>query len=110
MLNDKTIMAFIATTNPERARPFYESILGLPVKRTDPYAVVFDSNGIELRMTIVKELNPAPYSVMSWIVPDIHQTVQQLSEKGVSFEKYHWFTQDEDGVWHSPAGALNRQA
>ena len=99
-------MAFLATTDPAEARPFYEDILGLPLKRTDPYAMVFDSNGIELRMTTVKELKPAPYSVMSWIVTDIHETVGGLSAKGITFEKYSFFEQDLDGVWHSPDGTL----
>jgi catechol 2,3-dioxygenase-like lactoylglutathione lyase family enzyme len=106
MLHDKTIMAFLATTDPAKARPFYEDTLGLPLKRTDPYAMVFDSNGIELRMTTVKDLQPVPYSVMSWIVPDIHETVAGLGIKGVHFEKYSFFEQDPDGVWHSPDGAL----
>ncbi|OKS86748.1 VOC family protein [Mucilaginibacter polytrichastri] len=106
MLNDKTIMAFLATADPAKARPFYENILGLPLKRTDPYAMVFDSNGIELRITTVKDLQPVPYSVMSWIVPAIHDTVAGLSAKSVVFEKYSFFEQDADGVWHSPDGTL----
>src|ERR1700712_5447488 len=106
MLSDKTIMAFLATAHPAKARPFFEDILGLPLKRTDPYAMVFDSNGIELRMTTVKDHQPVNYSVMSWIVPDIHDTVAGLSAKGVSFEQYSFFEQDPDGVWHSPDGTL----
>ncbi|HMH24854.1 MAG TPA: VOC family protein [Puia sp.] len=104
MLSDKTIMAFIATTDAKKARPFYEEVLGLPVKRTDEYAIVFNSNGIELRMTIVRELHPVPYSVMSWIVPDIHGMIKGLTAKGVVFEKYTFFTQDDAGVWTAPDG------
>jgi len=104
MLSNATIMAFIATTNAAKARPFYEEVLGLPVKRTDSYAIVFNSNGIELRMTTVKELLPAPYSVMSWIVPDIHRTIDGLMAKGVNFEKYSFFEQDPVGVWTAPDG------
>ena len=104
MLNDKTIMAFLATADPAKARPFFEEILGLPLKRTDPYAMVFDSNGIELRMTTVKDFKPASYSVMSWVVPDIHETIVRLHSKGVVFERYSFFEQDEDGVWLSPDG------
>lgn len=101
MLSDKTIMAFLATTDPVRSRLFFEDILGLPLKRTDPYAMVFDSNGIELRITTVADLKPVPYSVMSWIVPDIHATVAGLADKGVVFEKYSFFEQDPDGVWNT---------
>jgi catechol 2,3-dioxygenase-like lactoylglutathione lyase family enzyme len=92
-------MAFVATVDPGRARPFYEKILGLPVKRTDPYAIVFDANGIELRMSTVKDLKPVPYSVLSWIVPDIHTMIETLVAKGVVFERYDFMQQDEAGVW-----------
>ncbi len=92
-------MAFVATVDPGRARPFYENVLGLPVKRMDPYAIVFDANGIELRMSTVKDLKPVPYSVLSWIVPDIHAVIETLVAKGVVFERYDFIPQDEAGVW-----------
>jgi len=101
MLSDKTIMAFLATTDPAKSRPFFENVLGLPLKRTDPYAMVFDSNGIELRVSTVADLKPAPYSVMSWIVPNIHDTITGLVAKGVVFERYGFFEQDADAVWHT---------
>lgn len=106
MLGDKTIMAFLATAHPLTTRPFYEEVLGLPLKRTDPYAMVFNSNGIELRISTVKDFKPASYSVMSWIVSDIHGTITGLQTKGVVFEKYSFLQQDPDGVWHSPDGTM----
>ena len=97
-------MAFVATADADRARPFYEGMLGLTVKRTDPYAVTFDVNGIELRMTIVRDFKPAPHSVLSWVVADIKGFLAALVDKGVVFEKYGFPEQDESGIWTAPDG------
>lgn len=104
MLNDKTIMPFVSTTDPARAREFYENVLGLLVKSQDNYAIVYDANGIDLRMSTVRELVVAPYSVLSWIVPDIKAEVIELGAKGVQFEKYGFFEQDELNIWTAPGG------
>src|SRR5206468_12613596 len=42
------IVAFVATANPERARAFYEGVLGLPLVTDEPFALVFDANGVVL--------------------------------------------------------------
>jgi catechol 2,3-dioxygenase-like lactoylglutathione lyase family enzyme len=105
MLGDKTIIAFVATADAAKARPFYEETLGLKVKSVEQYAIVFDANGIELRMSLVQKMTPAPYSILSWMVPDIRAAVIALSEKTVHFERYDWFTQDEWGIWTAPGGA-----
>lgn len=99
MLSDKTIMAFLTTTDPAKARPFFENILRPALKRTEPYAMVFDSNGIGLCISTVADPKPAPYSVMSWIVPDIHDIITGLVAKGVVLERYGFF--EQDAVWHT---------
>jgi catechol 2,3-dioxygenase-like lactoylglutathione lyase family enzyme len=105
MLSDKTIMAFLAVSDADKARPFYEGVLGLPLKRTDPYAMVFDCHGIELRMSIIKSLQPAFYSVLSWMVTDMPGMVKGLQARGVVFERYEGVQQDELGIWTTPDGS-----
>jgi catechol 2,3-dioxygenase-like lactoylglutathione lyase family enzyme len=102
MLSDKTIMAFVAVSDAAKARSFYEGVLGLVFKRADAYALVFDCNGIELRMSIIKDLKPAHYSVLSWMVPDIKAMVTDLKARGVVFEIYEGMGQDNMGIWKSP--------
>ncbi|MGH9626192.1 MAG: VOC family protein, partial [Bryobacteraceae bacterium] len=59
-----------------------------------------------LRVSVVKELVPARYTVLGWIVPDIVATVKQLQEAGVRLERYEGMKhQDEQGIWTSPSGA-----
>ncbi len=104
MLGSKPLVAFIVTTKADRARPFYEDVLGLKFVEDTPFALLFDCHGIQLRVTRVESLTPSPHTVLGWDVGDVSATVQALAAKGVAFERYEGFGQDADGVWSSPDG------
>jgi catechol 2,3-dioxygenase-like lactoylglutathione lyase family enzyme len=104
MLADKPIVAFIVTTDADRARQFYEGTLGLRFVEDTPFALVFDLNGIQLRVTRVEDLTPSPHTVLGWDVGDVPAAVRNLTARGVKFEHYEGFGQDSDGVWSSPDG------
>ena len=53
MLGKADLVAFIPTTNPEKARAFYENVLGLHFVSDDKFALVFDSNGVTIRIANV---------------------------------------------------------
>jgi len=105
MLNRADIIAFVATTKPERARVFYEDALGLTLIADEPFALVFDADGVTLRVAKVQALDPAPHTVLGWSVNDIRGTINGLTKRGVIFERYDGLTHDEMGVWTSPSGA-----
>ena len=65
MLGDKKIKAFVPTVMPEKSRYFYRDILGLKLLSEDDYALQFDANGIELRVTTVPELIPHSFTVFT---------------------------------------------
>jgi len=97
-------MAFVATRDPGRAKAFYKDTLGLRFVSQDPFAVVFDANGIMLRVAILQKIVVAPYTVLGWEVPDIAATAKDLAKAGVHFERFG-MPQDEFGIWTSPSGA-----
>lgn len=104
-LSDHGIIGFVATSDPARARNFYSDTLGLPlVQEQMPFALVYDAHGTMLRVTVVKKVNPAGYTVLGWNVPDIHAAAQALTDAGVRFERYQGLEQDELGVWSAPGG------
>ena len=105
MLNSSNVVAFVATSRPDEAKSFYEEALGLRLLTDDAFAVVFDANGVMLRVQKVQENTPPPYTVLGWDVIDIRVTVEELSGRGVRFERYEWLGQDEAGVWAAPSGA-----
>ena len=105
MLQNAKVMTFVATRNAPRARVFYRDTLGLRMLEENPFALVFDCNGIMLRVTNVEEIVVAPYTVLGWEVADIAAEVKRLVSAGVNFMRYPGMAQDENGVWASPMGA-----
>jgi catechol 2,3-dioxygenase-like lactoylglutathione lyase family enzyme len=104
-LSTSQLIAFAATKDPQRARQFYEDVLGLRLLADEPFALVFDANGTMLRLQKVEQTVTLPYTTLGWHVDDIGETVRGLAAKGVSFERYPGMEQDELGVWTSPGGA-----
>jgi catechol 2,3-dioxygenase-like lactoylglutathione lyase family enzyme len=47
---------------------------------------------------------PAPYAVVAFTVGNIEAVVDALAAKGVVFQRYAFFTQDERGIWTAPEG------
>jgi catechol 2,3-dioxygenase-like lactoylglutathione lyase family enzyme len=106
MLNAAPLIAFVATTNLPRARRFYEQTLGLAPVSADAYGCELDANGTRLRLSTVQQLVPAAYSVLGWRVNDIRGEMEALRQRGVAFERYQGFAQDELGIWAAPSGSL----
>jgi catechol 2,3-dioxygenase-like lactoylglutathione lyase family enzyme len=107
ILGTSKLVAFVATTDPNKARAFYEGVLGLRLIQDEkPFALVFDANGIMLRITAVREHNPAPFTVLGWGVESIENTVERLIEVGVEFQRYPGINDgDPKGIWTAPGGA-----
>ena len=106
VLGNHKVMAFVATRDPDRAKIFYRDTLGLRlVAEQLPFALVFDANGTMLRVTIVREIVVAPYTVLGWEVPDIAATARELTTAGVKLERYPGMPQDDLAIWTSPSGA-----
>ena len=100
------IIGFLTIVDVARAREFYRDTLGLRlVSEEPPFALVFDANGIMLRLGMGKELPKVPGTVLGWAVPDVAAVVKSLTEVGVCFERYGHMRQDDLGVWTSPSGA-----
>ena len=104
MLESSHIVAFVAATDLDRARAFYEQVLGLPVAEHNDFACVLDANGTMLRITATPEVRQAGYTVLGWRVSDITAAVRGLAARGVVFLRYDGMDQDSDGVWTTPGG------
>ncbi|MDQ6748712.1 MAG: VOC family protein [Candidatus Dormibacteraeota bacterium] len=97
--------AFVPTTDPPRARRFYQDTLDLDFVGDEQFALVFDLAGTMLRVTRVDELHPQPFTLLGWRVSDIAAAARELAGRGVSFERFGDLDQDDLGIWRSPSGA-----
>jgi catechol 2,3-dioxygenase-like lactoylglutathione lyase family enzyme len=104
MLGTKDIVAFLPTTDYDKARAFFEGVLGLRFVSNDGFAMVLDANGTMIRISKVPEFKPFPWTVLGWQVTGIESVVAALSEKGVTFERFGFFEQDALGIWTAPSG------
>jgi catechol 2,3-dioxygenase-like lactoylglutathione lyase family enzyme len=104
MLNNEKIMSFVGVSDANKARAFYRDTLGLTMLDEDGFALVFDVGGIMLRVTLVNEVRPQPYTVLGWQVEDAVKTVRALAAAGVQVEHYSHVPQDDDGIWTAPGG------
>src|SRR5262249_53593731 len=104
-LGSQTIVAFVATADPQRAKSFYRDTLGLHLVAEDKFALVFDARGTMLRVTTVEGFTPAPHTVLGWDVLDVAAVAKDLATSGVKLERFPGMQQDELGVWTSPSGA-----
>jgi catechol 2,3-dioxygenase-like lactoylglutathione lyase family enzyme len=100
----KRVITFLQTKNPEAAIPFYRDTLGFKYLRDDGFALVFDMDGVMLRIGKAREFTPAPGTVLGWEAEDMGAAVEELVGKGVTFERYSFMQQDERGIQTFPGG------
>lgn len=105
-LSTTDIIAFVPIVDVNRAKHFYNEVLGLRLLSEEPpFALVFDANGIMLRLVIAKELPPGFGTALGWRVSDVTTVVKELEATGVTFLRYAGMKQDTLGVWTAPTGA-----
>jgi catechol 2,3-dioxygenase-like lactoylglutathione lyase family enzyme len=96
------LVAFVATTDLDRAHDFYGGVLGLSRVEASDFANAYEVGGTTLRVTRVREVVPAPYTVLGFSVGDLSAAMSELS---VQFKRYPGLEQDPEGVWAAPGGS-----
>lgn len=103
-LNSAKPTLFLATSDAGAARAFYEGQLGLALEADDPYALVYQLAGSELRLSKVPNHTPLPFTVLDWQVASITESHAALSAAGIEFTIFDGMGQDDNGIWTSPDG------
>lgn len=96
----------ICTRDRARSTAFYRDTLGLYLDHEDNFAAVFNIAGVTLRVSTVPDFTPHEHTILGFQVPDVHATVKALREKGVTFNLYPRFHQDELGILTIPGGTV----
>lgn len=105
--NTKAYSGF-AVDDLQKAREFYGETLGVKT------SVLDEENGLMMlhlagdRDTVVyqkPDYTPATYTILNFSVDDIDKAVDELTARGVRFERYDGFEQDEKGI--SRGGGTN---
>ncbi|HXR31368.1 MAG TPA: VOC family protein [Solirubrobacterales bacterium] len=94
-----------AVDDVQKAREFYEQTLGLGTTVLDEEHGVMSIQLAGGRDTFVyakPDFTPATYTVLNFEVDDVDAAVDELGSRGVSFERYDGFEQDEKGIARGP--------
>jgi catechol 2,3-dioxygenase-like lactoylglutathione lyase family enzyme len=91
-----------AVDDVDRAREFYAETLGIEVTDEPMGALALHLAGNRPTLVYPKpDFTPATYTILNFEVDDIDAAVDELSSRGVEFERYEGFDQDEKGIARS---------
>lgn len=89
MLSQSPVTTILPVVDTDRARHFYEDVLGLEEERRLPDgSVVLRAGGSALELSRRAKVAPSPYTVASFEVRDISREVRELEGRGIHFEDY----------------------
>ena len=95
--NTRAFSGFAVDDVP-KAKAFYETTLGLKVSEQMGLLVLHLAGDRDTIVYPKPDFTPATYTILNFPVDDIDEAVGQLTERGVSFERYDGFDQDEKGI------------
>jgi predicted enzyme related to lactoylglutathione lyase len=109
MLENSKAYSGFAVPDLEKALEFYGETLGLKTSVLDEENLIqIDLPGERPVLVYRKpDFTPATYTILNFPVEDVEMTVDELSAKGITFERYDGFEQDEKGIDRSgPGGGI----
>lgn len=101
MFKDIHAFSSFSTNDLAETKKFYSEVLGLEVTEEQPMGFLtlhLATGGTVMIYPKGEDHTPATYTVLNFPVPDIDKAVDDLTEKGVHFERYEGFEQDEKGI------------
>ncbi|GAA2405169.1 VOC family protein [Streptomyces coeruleofuscus] len=83
----------------EAARKFYGDTLGLRVSEEHGMLILHIAGGRDILVYPKEEHTPATYTILNFPVDDIEAAVDELSRRGVRFERYDHLKADDKGIF-----------
>jgi catechol 2,3-dioxygenase-like lactoylglutathione lyase family enzyme len=100
MLADSKAFSGFAVPDVAEARQFYGDTLGLRVSEEHGMLQLHLAGGRDVIVYPKPDHTPAGYTILNFPVDDVEATVDALTERGVQFERYQGFDQDDKGIQH----------
>ena len=101
MLENTEAFSGFAVADPAAAKEFYGGTLGLEVTDMDEQNGLMQlelAGGRNVLVYAKPDHSPGNYTILNFQVDDIDEVVRGLTERGVQFERYEDFDQDERGI------------
>jgi predicted enzyme related to lactoylglutathione lyase len=104
MFNKTKAFSGFAVDDIAAAKKFYGETLGLDVSEEYGMLTLHIDQGGHIIIYPKEDHTPASFTILNFPVVDVDQAVDQLSERGVTFERYDDFEQDEKGIVRGDQG------
>jgi predicted enzyme related to lactoylglutathione lyase len=107
MLTDSKAFSGFAVDDLQKAQGFYEQKLGLKTSVIDAAGGLLTLHLAGDRDTFVyqkPDFIPATYTILNFPVEDVDAAVDELTARGVEFERYDGMDQDDKGISRSGGG------
>jgi catechol 2,3-dioxygenase-like lactoylglutathione lyase family enzyme len=100
MLAKSKAFSGFAVDDLEKAREFYAGTLGLEVEVIEPPGLLglHLTGGNDVMVYPKPDFTPATYTILNFPVENVEAAVDELTGRGVEFERYEGFDQDEKGI------------
>ena len=98
MLADSKAFSGFAAPDIEAEREFYGDKLGIKVTEEHGLLTLHLAGDRPTLIYPKADHEPAGYTILNFPVDDVEAAVDELSARGVQFEKYDGFDQDEKGI------------
>ncbi len=102
MLKESKAFSTFAVDDVAKAKQFYGETLGLDVTEHEEGGqplLTLNLAGDRPTMIYPKpDFQAATYTILNFTVDDVEAAVDELSARGVQFERYDGFDQDEKGI------------
>jgi catechol 2,3-dioxygenase-like lactoylglutathione lyase family enzyme len=86
------------------AKKFYGDTLGLDVSEENDLLTLHLGKDREVLVYPKPDHTPATFTILNFPVDGIDRAVDELTQRGVVFERYDSFDQDEKGISRDPGG------
>jgi catechol 2,3-dioxygenase-like lactoylglutathione lyase family enzyme len=83
----------------EAARKFYGDTLGIRVSEEHGMLILHIAGGRNVLVYPKEDHTPATYTILNFPVDDIEAAVDELSTRGVRFERYDHLKADDKGIF-----------
>jgi catechol 2,3-dioxygenase-like lactoylglutathione lyase family enzyme len=103
--NTKAFSGFSVDDIPA-AKRFYGETLGLRVSEEHGLLTLHLAGDRDTLVYPKKDHTPATFTILNFPVDDIDAAVDQLAARGIKFETYEGFNQDEKGVMRGNGPAI----
>ena len=98
MLRNSPAFSGFSTNDTEALKDFYGNVLGLDVSEENGLLELKLGSGASVLAYPKDNHEPATFTILNFPVEDVEKAVDELTNRGVSFEKYDGFPQDDKGI------------